>query len=217
MAAETRGLIGRRQFLLAGAATTLVAAAPPLDRLAFRVIRSGDVIGSHVLTFKPTDAGFEVQIAVDIEVDFGPLTLFHYTLRGVEQWRDGQVVHVAATTDNDGRTCYMRADRTADGLLVAGSGTTPYLAPEKALPATHWNVAELNGPWINPQDGKLLRPTVARDSVQPVVLADGRSVEAEHYVLSGDAKLEIWYDTHRRWTALRFKAKDGSDVRYELA
>lgn len=216
-------MIGRR-LLLFGAATACAArgtcamsAVPEDGRLAFRVIRKDSAIGTHVLTFVRLDDGIDVHIAVDITVGFGPLVLFLYTLRGLEQWRDGVVTHVEATTNDDGTADHMRADRDARGLWVEGSKAPRYLAPANALPATHWNMAELDGPWINPQDGRLLRPSVRRAGVEQVALADGRLAQATGFKLSGDVQMELWYSTARQWSALLFTASDGSLVRYELS
>ena len=128
----------------------------------------------------------------------------------VEKTVPGHTVRIA--TSIDGRPFVTYA---ADGLLVAGSGTTPYLAPEKALPATHWNVAELNGPWINPQDGKPMPLTVTPRGQDMVPRANGSLVRATHYALTGEATLDDWYsDDADIWTALRAIAKDGSIIDY---
>jgi hypothetical protein len=222
VAHRAAGMIGRRGLLF-GAATAGVArgawamsAMPGDGRLAFRIMRKDSAIGTHVLSFARQDNGFDIHIAVDIEVGLGPLVLFRYTLRGLEQWRDGAVMHVDATTDDDGTNDHMRADRDARGLWVQGSQAPRYLAPANALPATHWNMAELDGPWIKPQDGRLLHPVVRRVGSDQVTLADGRLAQAMNFKLSGDVHLELWYNAAREWSALLFTARDGSLVRYEL-
>lgn len=212
----------RRGFLLCAAACCIArpklaqAAVPPPDRLAFRLVREGRPIGTHVLTFVRLDNGFDVHIAVDIAVGFGPLVLFRYGLRGLEQWRSDAVVHVDATTNDNGTPGHVRADRDAQGLWVEGSDTPRYLAPPDALPATHWNMAELHAPWINMQGGRLLHPVVRRVGPGPVTLAGGGTEVATEYAVSGDATLDLWYSASRRWSGLSFTAKDGSEVRYEL-
>jgi hypothetical protein len=215
-------MIGRRGLVFGVVSTGVTrraCAMPPVPedgRLAFRVMRKGSAIGMHVLNFVRRDNGIDVRIAVDIAVSFGPLVLFRYTLHSLEQWRDGMVVHAEATTNDDGSDDDMRADRDARGLWVRGSKAPRYLAPADALPATHWNMAELDGPWINPQDGRLLRPMVQRVGSDQVTLADGRIVEATDFRLSGDVHLELWYNAAHQWSALLFTARDGSLVRYEL-
>jgi hypothetical protein len=211
----------RRREVLAAASLPLDrhrplrSGIPRSGRLAFRLMREGDPIGTHVLRFSAAAGGFDIGISVHIAVRFGPFVLFRYDLRGVERWRGGVCADVAARTNDDGAPAFMRAQRDARGLWVTGSRTVRYLAPADALPATHWNEAELCGPWINVQDGRLLRPRVASRGVDRVPLADGQHVPAHRFVVSGDARLQLWYGARAMWTALLFAAKDGSLVRYE--
>jgi hypothetical protein len=213
-------MIGRRAAVAAAGVVlggVAARAASPEDRLAFDIMREGSRIGSHVLNFAASDNAMTVRIAVDIAVRFGPLVVFRYTLRGLEQWSGGALVHAEAHADDDGTPGHMQADRDAGGLWVSGSKAARYLAPAKALTATHWNMAELDGPWINFQDGGLLHPAVARIGTDQVKRPGGGSKPATHFALTGDARLDLWYDSDRRWSALTFTAHDGSLVRYELA
>lgn len=210
-----------RRALLATALLPLAVpqhrpALPPSGRIAFRVARKDAAIGSHVLSFAPVAGGVDIHIAVDIVVRLGPIPLFRYSLRGTEQWRGGQVAHVETHTDNDGTADFMRATRDDRGLWVTGSKAARYLAPPDALPATHWNEAELDGHWINPQNGRLVLPVVAPQGMAPVLLADGRSLMADKFDVSGKAPMQLWYSGTRQWSGLVFTARDGSTVRYEL-
>jgi Family of unknown function (DUF6134) len=213
-------MLTRRRCLLTAAASCIaaspeVAGVPPGGRLNFRIIRKGEDIGSHRLTFTSVPNGLDINIAVRIAVSVGPITLFHYQLDGVEQWREGQVMLLATQTNDDGTKESVRAVRDRQGLWVSGTNAQRYLAPFDALPATHWNEAELRGPWINPQDGRLLQPTVMRPvSAQAGVDDDSTG---QHYAISGDLQMQLWYTPAHRWAGLTFKAHDGSLVSYEPA
>lgn len=211
-------MIGRRAAIagLAASAPAWASDIPPDRILPFRVSRNGSPIGTHVLRFTKMANGFDVQIAVDIAVSLGPITLYRYTLRGLEQWRDGQVIRLDATTDDDGKKDFARVSRDGNRLWVEGSAGPRYQAPRTALPSTHWNRTELDGPWINPQDGRLLATAVASGGVDTVLLASGGTVVAHHYTVSGDAKMELWYKADRLWTGLRAPGRDGSTILYEL-
>lgn len=202
--------------LLAAAqsAQDLPAGVPAADALAFVVIREGRRIGTHRLKFQPKPGGVDIRIAVDIKVGFGPITLFRYALRGLEQWRGGECVYAAANANDDGTKAWMIATRDARGLWISGSSTNRYVAPANALIATHWNKAELNGPWINLQNGKLLHPECHDAGPAPVLRAGGLRTPAERYIISGDVHLDIWYEGPI-WSGLAFLAKDGSRIRYE--
>jgi hypothetical protein len=203
-------------MLLSVAAPGVPAArAQPGDQLAFRVSRNARPIGSHVLSFDRWTDGLGVRISVDITVDFGPITLYRYRLRAMEQWRDGRLSGLHGTTDDDGTAAFVEASREPEGLWVKGSAGPPYRAPHGALPGTHWNKAELNAPWINPQDGKLLRPTVRAAGVEELTSAAGQRLTAERFELTGEVTMTLWYATDGSWAALQAPAKDGSRIRYD--
>jgi hypothetical protein len=206
---------GRRSLLLALAAGTSARAAVPDNRmLAFHVQRNGSDIGTHVLDFSRDPDGLDITIAVDIAVGIGPLVLFRYRLRGTEKWRGGQVVQADVTTNNNGRAAFMRARREAEGLWVEGSASGRYLAPAGSLPATHWNPAEHDAPMVNPQDGKLFRPTVVRSGLRQMQLPDGPSLAARRFTLTGEPEMLLWYDQADAWCALQAAGKDGSNITY---
>jgi hypothetical protein len=202
-----------RRTLLAGALP--LPGLPRADMLHFRIVRKGSPIGTHVLRFEPTPNGVAITIAVDIAVRFGPFVVYRYTLRGREIWQDGRCVAASATTDDDGTPQFMRATRGADGLKVQGSDVAPYVAPADAMVASHWNQAELRGPWINLQNGKLLHPRVEQLGPDPVRLADGTEIAASCFSITGPAQIRIWYTPSSVWTGLLFVARDGSQVHYE--
>lgn len=193
---------------------------PDSRRLEFRIMRKGSNIGSHVLVFTTTPGQLVIATAVSIVVKFGPIALFRYTHHVTERWatpadRPATLVSAEAKTDDDGTPHTMRCQATAEGLAVDGSDTAHYVAPAGTLVATHWNGAELRGPMVNPQGGKLLSPTIAPHPPASLLLANGTPTRARRYVLTGDAKLDLWYDMTNIWAGIRFVAKDGSIVLYQ--
>jgi len=210
-------MIARRAALLGtGCALISTRAARAARTLRFRVHRNGDPIGTHELTFDPVTDGLDVHIAVDIAVGLGPITLFRYRLRAVEQWRQGTLQRLQGTTDNDGDAEFIDAQRDAAGLLVRGSAGPAYRAPAEAIPGTHWNQAEIGAPWINPQNGKLMRLAVTEAGPAPLPRIDGAKLTAHRFALDGDARMELWYGQDRGWTALRAPGRDGSTITYDL-
>ena len=207
-------MIARRALLLAPLAGAARAAVPAGNRLAFQVFRNGSAVGSHVLEFTPGADSLAISIAVDIAVGIGPIVLFRYRLRGEEHWHGGRFRQAEFTTDNNGRAAFMRARRTAEGIAVEGSGGPPYLAPAAALPATHWNPAEHDAPMVNPQDGRLFQPSVTRSGPAPMPLPDGTTLPARRFSLTGEPRMELWYDAAESWCALSAPGKDGSAITY---
>jgi Domain of unknown function (DUF6134) len=210
-----------RRLLLAGAAMAsgrMAHAAlpvPPGNRLAFRLMRHGSSIGSHVMTFRSDGDLLTVDIAVDVQVKFGPIPLVRYTHRNKETWNHGRLMGLESHTDRNGTNMHMLARWDGSGLAVEGCGTRPYIAPANALATTHWNSYMLRGPMIGVQDGMLVHPVVSPQPEERVRLATGDDIRARRYTLSGDLDLELWYDPSNTWAGLRFAADDGSVISYE--
>ncbi len=177
-------------------------------------MRNGSKIGTQILTFERTPDGLIVRVAADMVVKVAFITFYKYSLRVTEKWAGDQVVSLTSTTNDNGTKYSVNARRDASGLVVEGSATPRYVAPANALPATHWNRRELDGPWINPQDGKLMRPAVARQGVETIPTVAGGPVKANRFVLTGDVQFDMWYDSVPSWAGLTAKGKDGSLIRY---
>ena len=215
------GMIARRALLLTGAAVLARQTAraalpvPAANTLAFRVMRLGSSIGTHVLTFRNNGDTLEVDIVAEVLVRFGPIPFVRYVHHAREYWRGDRLIGVSGRTDRNGRNLQMEAQWTAGGLMVDGSGTKPYVAPANALATTYWNPRMLLGPMIGTQDGMLVHPVVTQSAADPIQLASGARIPARHCRLTGDLDLELWYDTSDTWAGMRFTADDGSTITFE--
>ena len=210
-------MTSRRDVVLGcGAALCLSAAGPAPDprNMVFRISRHGRAIGTHAFEFVRDGAALTVTIAVDIAAGLGPIVFYRYRHRAVERWRGETFESLDAETNDDGERSVVSMRRDGAVVRVAHSGGPDYAAPGNALPATHWNRRMLAGPMINNQTGALMRPSIASLGLETLDLPGG-AVRAEHLTLRGDADLDTWYDALGAWMALRFTAKDGTEIRYE--
>jgi hypothetical protein len=214
------GMIGRRGLLATGASVLAHRAAmalpvPQGDSVAFRIIRHGSEIGRHVVKFDRQGNNLTVRIAVDVVVTFASIPIVRYTHRAVESWEGSMLAGLECQTNHNGQPESMSARRDAQGLVVTGSKTATYVAPENALPTSYWNRAMLDGPMISLEDGVLLRPNEVSHGVESIRLASGSTIAATRTDLSGAFNVIVWYDGTGAWASLGLTAADGSDVRYE--
>lgn len=212
-------MIGRRDVLAGGAALALAPMAaraalpiPAGNRLGFDILRKGSKLGTHVLTFQPTGDGATVTVAVDLAYKIGPITLYHYSHHAIERWQGDVVVSLETRTDDNGDKYQVTGRRDASGLVVQGIKSGRYVAPPNALPASHWNRRELDGPWINTQDGRIMRPKVASLGIDSIPTVGG-STRARHFRLSGDVDMDMFYDDRLGWAGLSF-VKGGAPIQY---
>jgi hypothetical protein len=208
--------IGRRAVLLGGAgiATAGAAAAVP-EPLAFRLLRHGTDIGRHQVSFATKGDALTVTVTVDALVTLMSIPIVRYTHRAQEIWQGGRLVSLHATTDKNGSKGWADARRVGGHLLVAGSKTPRYLAPDNAIGTSYWNKRMLDGPMISLEDGVLLHPAIAVRPPEPIKLASGALIPAAHYNLSGAFNVDVWYDHTDTWAGLAFSVADGSTVHYE--
>ena len=218
----TRRSLGAGISALAVGAAPLVAVAAAgtplsLGRLRFDVYRNGSLIGQHVIDVTRDGGALLAVIDVRIAVTFGFITVYRYTHTVREEWRDGKFERMESNTNDDGSIHGVRADRTAEGVVVrTGSGTRTVM-PESTIPLTHWNYLCMSTSLFNPQTGERVRAQVLARGEESVLIADGRATRARRYSLSGDVVLDNWYDDAHTLVAIRSTGVDGSTISYRRA
>jgi hypothetical protein len=217
VAADTL-LLQRRHLLAGGAALACIgsarAAMPSDGTLAFQVSRNGSVIGTHTLKFAQSGSSLTVRIAAEFRVHFGPITLYRYRHQGVEQWQDGAFAALDTQTDDNGTLFEVHAHRSDAGVLIQATNLPDQVAPHDTYPLTHWAEAAMGARLFNPQTGKLLHETAQPNGSGLVALANGARIEATRFALAGEAPIEDWYDSTKRWAALDAVGRDGSRITY---
>ena len=188
---------------------------PASNTLSFRVMRKGNRIGTHTLTFSRNGDDLAIDIAVTMAVYLGPIRMFHYSHHNIERWKGDTFVSMDAKTDYDGDPAWCTVRRDTAGLAVEGSKTARYVAPSGTLAATHWNRAELRGPMINPENGVMLHPAISDVGTCSVTLASGTSESAHQYAWRGKDTLDLWYDAKGDWAALKAVTPSGEIITYE--
>lgn len=198
--------------LLAGAAH---AAAPRDGKLDFAVLRDGEPIGSHEMSFRRDGDALAVDVRTRVAVKVLFVTAYRFEHDGRELWRDGRLVRLDSVTDDDGTKHSLHVEANGRGLQVVGDGQTAEI-DAAMLPASLWHEGVVrSGALLNTLDGRTMAVRV-EDLGQETVTARGRAVPARHYRITGDLERELWYDADAVLVRVRFKGKDGSDILYEL-
>jgi hypothetical protein len=192
--------------------------AEPQD-LAFKIVRQGEEVGRHRISFRREGGALRVHSELDIEVKVLAFTAFRYEQTRSEVWRGRQLVELASVANDDG-TVYDIAGRAGPkGLRVTSrrSGKSWTLPPD-SVPASYWNVSMVtaNGrPLVDAQSGTILDAEVTKIGRERITVG-GKDVVATRYRLGAEQPRDIWYDAQGRWVKMRAKGSDGSVAEWVL-
>jgi hypothetical protein len=190
-------------ILAAPAAAAPLESVPGSGALTFGIWRGGKRIGTHSYAFRRAGDDLIVEQHVDLTVRAGFVTLYRYTAKRLEVWRDGHVVQYDSDTNDDGSRRIVHGRATPAGLVLQGTAGARDLQPD-AAPFGLWNRAAIEHvPLFNAEDGKPMKVNVR--AVDGDLLTRYRVTGEVNYVLS-------YVDDVLR--GVKIAAPDGSTVEY---
>lgn len=181
--------------------------------IQFSVVRNGDPIGTHRVTFDRRDDVVVADSRLDIRVKVLMVTAYRFLYTSTDVWQDGCLVALNAMIDDNGKTKTIRAEKRDGGLTVVGPEGTQ-AGPSDLFPTNHWNAGVIgSNRVIDTLKGTVANVRIADRGVETVI-AGGRKQQARRFAYTGDVETEVWYDDAGRWLKMRFIAQDGSVVEY---
>jgi hypothetical protein len=192
----------------------------PLDlygnALEFKVLRDGDEVGFHRVVFRSEGDSLiaESEFSLDVKVLF--FTAYRYRYTSTDVWRNGCLVSVDATVDENGDQTAVRANSANQRLTITGpSGVET--ADAGIFPTNHWHAGVVDTERVlNTITGKVADVRIIDDGVD-WVMVNGGTYPARRYHYTGDLRNTVWYDGDGRWVKMRFTAEDGSTIEHVCA
>jgi hypothetical protein len=202
-------------WLLASPVAALASGVPDGGVLDFSILRNGEEIGRHTLRFEARGRTVDVRVEASVDFRFGFIPLYRFDHRAHEVWRDGALVRLSATTQDNGDDFQIEVRPDGAGLVLSVNGeSTPIEA--NTVPASLWNIALVGRKVIlDPADGEMMAVAIS-DAGAETITVRGRDVVARHYVMTGDFERDLWYDRDGVLMQVRFKGDDGSEIHYQL-
>jgi hypothetical protein len=182
------------------AAASLVQAGGEEHR-SFSVWVDKKPAGSHHIVIQSRDDGAQVVTAqADVAVRI-LLVNFRYTYRGSETYKDGRLLQMSTTTNDDGKKHSVTIEATKEGLAMKADGKD-FLVKGEPWVTTYWKLPpeKQRGPNIQLLDadtGKLINAKFEKVGIEKITLL-GRPTECTHYKLSGGVQVDLWYDGDER-------------------
>jgi hypothetical protein len=210
----------RRHFILGAGAVAVAAPAlalpvPPGNKIAFKILRNGTAVGEHHIDFSPSGDDLTVNINAGILVKIFGITAGSYNLKASERWSGGVFQSLDSQVIFNGDLMQVHAEKVAGGYAVEGTNQNNpsknmarYIAPPNTLPLTYWNKAMLSGSILNPQTAHtylaVSQLTVTPNGWNQLPTADGGTLVAQRFDVTGKLIISVWYDVNGAWSGLEF-------------
>ena len=198
-----------------------MAASDHLSVYSYTVLRDGEPIGTHRVTVSPSGTNgdshetLQVKAETDLEVTFGPLTLYRMEHLREEVWRGGKLEAMTAYTDKNGAIYDIAITREPEGYRRVINGRTDHFESSmRVLALWHDDLFEHQA-FLSPIEDKTHEISVDFVGQEKIDLI-GRSVDAFFYRMSGSTNRELWYDAEGH--IMKVRLLDHSDeIEYVLS
>jgi uncharacterized protein DUF6134 len=197
-------------------AAPLIAGPGDSANRRFSLVYKGDTIGRHVVRSAPVIEDVRVSTEIEVIVKRLFLTVFSYSHRSEERWRDGRLMALKSETTEGGETFSVDGAVVAKGFRVVGK-EGPFIAPPAALTSNClWNSAILQQEAvIDAQHGGVIGLSVRKLADEDIVIA-GRPMAATRFrFITPDLAGTLWYDDAGRWVSGALE-RDGATLEYRL-
>jgi hypothetical protein len=196
--------------------TSNASHATPSD-LEFSIVRDGDVVGHHRITFRQQGGELVVHSDLKIEVEVLFFTAYRYEQTRSEVWRGQELVALDSVANDDGKFYEIEGRVGPNGMRVTSHGRN-WTLPADSVPASYWNISMVTAkgrPLIDAQSGTILDATVTKIGQERITVG-GKDIVATHYRLGAKQPRDLWYDVRGRWVKMRAKGSDGSVAEWVL-
>jgi hypothetical protein len=209
-------------WLPLGFAITLLepaaAEAPVARHLDFTVLLDNRAIGTHTFALNTLpDGGMEIESAAEFRVTALGIPFYSYQHHDREEWREGCLHQITATTNDNGERFEVSGSTQADGLRVT-TRTGRRVLPGCVHTFAYWDRRDIFGArqLLNAQSGNY-EPVTVRTEGNETLVSAGRAVTAERLrISSSHADIELWYSSEGEWLALQTQTSGGRTLRYEI-
>jgi hypothetical protein len=185
---------------LAAPALAAMPGVPASGQMTFTVLRNGSPIGRHVYSFESKGSQEIVHVQIRILYVLLGIPFYRFEHDSTEVWQKGHLASLTSSTNDDGKQLELKLE--AEGAnLVGNLNGAPLKLENTFLPGSLWN----------PATG---RASNLADVVEGKRLEVEAHSQGNQVTLTGKLNRQIWYDDQGALFEVRFKARDGSEIRY---
>jgi hypothetical protein len=213
---STRGgwLLGA--ILLFGAGVAARAAEVEVRNFTTKI--DGNPAGTYRMTITRQDDGSVSMVGqADVKVTKVGFTVYKYSYRGTEVWKDGRLVRFQSSTDDDGKKFTVTATAEGDGVRLKVNGEessarADWLTSYWQLPTAEMRKRHIA--LIDVDNGKSMNGAIRYLGTEQVTVC-GKPQNCAHYRVTGPNMVDVWYDAQERLVRQEWM-DEGYHVRLEL-
>jgi hypothetical protein len=179
---------------------------PASGILDFQILRSGAPVGEQRLTFTQTGDQLSVDINAAASGKMMGLLPFHYNCTATERWAGGVFCGVDSKVNHNGTQLEVHATPITGGFAITSTkaGNYKYTGQLPMLPLTYWNKAMLDAMILNIETGRNYPAIVSSPGWYNLPTAEGGTVLAQRFDVTGKLHFSVWYDRYGQWAGLEF-------------
>lgn len=184
-------------------------------QLAFDVYLDDKQVGVHRVVVDASGKEKRVQVEARFDVKFLAITAYKYRHRADELWRDGCIVELETSTNDNGKKLTVDAQPALQGLEVSTRDDRATLVGCVRTFA-YWDPGLLRSQrLLNTQTGEYELTSLQQVDSKPLSFK-GRDYGTRRYRLSvrDKADIELWYAPDNSWQALQTTLSGGKILRY---
>jgi hypothetical protein len=200
--------------LLGVALSPLPAQAASEREWRFEVFLDDKPIGFHRFRLESVDGAHRLLSEARFRVKVLGFTVYDYTHRSDELWREDCLRRIDASTDDNGKDLFVRGSARGESMrLESHAGTTNLEGC--VMTFAYWNPGILGQDrLLNVQTGEYLQVDVRRLGAGTLDIR-GDALPALRYRLDTDVgDIELWYSDDRDWLALSSTTQGGRQLHY---
>jgi len=183
--------------------TPITATAAEAEVRDFTVLVDGKRAGEYHMTINAQDDGTISMVGqCDVRLSFlGGLKVYTYSYRGTEIWKEGRLLRLDSSSNDDGKRFAVSAVPDQAVLRVKINGQER-LSRLDVWVTTYWRlpVAQQRNqalPLLDADTGKDIAATLQYVGTSQLQV-NGQAQNCSHYRLAGGVAVELWYDGQER-------------------
>jgi hypothetical protein len=180
----------------------------------------GKAAGRYLMTIERRDDGtICVQGNAKVKVSY-IVVAYRYSYEGTEVWKDGRLLQLKSSADDDGKAYAVSAWADGNALRVRCNGKEQTTVADVWL-TTYWHAPDpqfrnKSIPLVDADNGKCLTAHLQYEGTRQITVM-GQPLDCYYYRLTGAGlQVELWYDGHERLVREE-SLEDGHRMTLELA